>query len=562
MKVNHLLNDIGCCLTLLAITISLFIYTVHIRRPWFAAISDSHHEWLTGSTTIFAHNAYRDGPWQLRFANIFNPRSVEFPTLESRKMYPSYPPGTTLTIYALAVLAGSEPSPALIMRYNLINHFLIAFSLALLTYLTVRQFSIGYLSATIFATVPIIIELLMPAPLYWHQNVFFSDQAVTFPYVLIILLEAIRDSTNRKLTRWLVATLHALLMFYGVLTDWLFTLVAPVLFLKRLLVEGVGTKHKLRNLLKTAVLFWAPPALALGLFALQLSYFDNLPLLQERFACRTTGSTICNNFSGRFFAVFWQGYVRNGFGAPAIWLLWGSLAALVGNLWTTGLAKLFGKTPGPEFKHMASLAALLLVPSFLQTYILKAHSGDHDFSALKFTIPLATLPLAIIPAFLVAQLRSKLPTAMFKRTAAVTAATLAIATIFYVAREHPRFSSFFPPPDPHSEHLGRFIQQYTDDNHIVFSPHFSIPELPPSQLAHSLKRVYSAHTWQDIKTFTDNIEDEYTIALVFLKEPDPQWTEPVGGTLYVNKVKQFYYLVVEPTSWQRLARQLSMPPVQ
>ncbi|QUV81622.1 hypothetical protein J8C01_10435 [Chloracidobacterium sp. D] len=197
-------KSLAACLVLLGFTVGLFACTVQARRPWFGKLSFEHHQWLTANTLRFARAWHAEGPWTLRFALLNEPRSVEFPTLLSRNPYVSYPPGFVLTAYAYSLVSEGAPTVSSLMSWNLINHGLIAVALGSLSLLILRRLGFDRGTATLLAAVPPTLELLLPGPLYWHQNVYFADQAVLLPYVLFILLEAIRDAypSARTSSNW------------------------------------------------------------------------------------------------------------------------------------------------------------------------------------------------------------------------------------------------------------------------------------------------------------------------------------------------------------------------
>ena len=198
-RLNEKTGAFIAIILLLVITLVIFQYTVEIREPWFAELSSNnnhtidHHEWLTGSTIKFAKNWYNEGPLNLKFAMLEDPKSVEFLTLSSRSPYTSYPPGTILPIYISSELLGQEPSPGLVMGYDLLNHFLVSFFLCLMILFLLRNQLRFDIINSFYFIIPILIELLLPGPLYWFQNAFFSDQAVILPFVVYVFLEVIRD---------------------------------------------------------------------------------------------------------------------------------------------------------------------------------------------------------------------------------------------------------------------------------------------------------------------------------------------------------------------------------
>ncbi len=217
---------------LLGFIVGLFAYTVHARRPWFGKLSFEHHQWLTANTLRFARAWHAEGPWTLGFALLNEPQSVEFPTLLSRNPYVSYPPGFVLTAYAYSLVSEGAPTVSSLMGWNLINHGLIAVVLGTLSLIVLRRLGLDRGTATMLAAVPPTLELLLPGPLYWHQNVYFADQAVLLPYVLFILLEVIRDaypSARTSSTWWQV-----LVIAWGIACDWLFVCLVGFAYLKRL----------------------------------------------------------------------------------------------------------------------------------------------------------------------------------------------------------------------------------------------------------------------------------------------------------------------------------------
>ncbi len=225
-------KSLAACLVLLGFIVGLFAYTVHARRPWFGKLSFEHHQWLTANTLRFARAWHAEGPWTLGFALLNEPQSVEFPTLLSRNPYVSYPPGFVLTAYAYSLVSEGAPTVSSLMGWNLINHGLIAVVLGTLSLIVLRRLGLDRGTATMLAAVPPTLELLLPGPLYWHQNVYFADQAVLLPYVLFILLEVIRDaypSARTSSTWWQV-----LVIAWGIACDWLFVCLVGFAYLKRL----------------------------------------------------------------------------------------------------------------------------------------------------------------------------------------------------------------------------------------------------------------------------------------------------------------------------------------
>ena len=114
-------------------TCALFIYSVHLRAPWFGYMPlDDNLGWQTGSTLKFTDYWYQEGPLKLGFTMLENPPSVEFPRLQDRGIYSSYPPGAIIPVYLYCRVAGHAPDTRSIMIINLAGQLLIALCLGLL----------------------------------------------------------------------------------------------------------------------------------------------------------------------------------------------------------------------------------------------------------------------------------------------------------------------------------------------------------------------------------------------------------------------------------------------
>ena len=416
------------------LTLPIFLYTVHLRAPWFGVLSDHPlgHQWLTGGTVKFSRNWYREGIFHLRFAMIESPASVEFPTLKSRDPYASYPPGSVLPIYLLARVLGREPNPPMVMAYNLANHCLIAWLLGVTAYVVLLRAGIPPLNGLLFAAVCPCIELLCPAPLYFLQNVYAMDMAVILPFVVCLLLESLRPAvSNRRLSRVLAAAQWCV-FFAGYLTDWLFVFVGLVIYLKRLLsgelvVQGRGTGSSfrpptlgiapkaekraspltaavaptsgpLRSLLTRSLWYWSPAAAAGSLFVAQLTYLGWWGTLYEHFRHRI-GATAEEGRAtyGEFLVNYFRQYLPLGYGGVGSCLLGGSLLLLLALLAYAFVARLRRRSIAPTLAMLAGFMAVTILPGCLQTLVLWEHSG-HTFSLVKFSVPVALIPFALAPA--------------------------------------------------------------------------------------------------------------------------------------------------------------------
>lgn len=562
----ELLNEktkvVFCIFLLFSITFVVFQYTVEIREPWFGELSDGHHQWLTGSTLEFTENWYNEGPLNLGFAMLQNPSSIEFQTLSSREPYLSYPPGTIIPIYIVSELLRHEPTPTMVMNYNLLNHFLIAFFLSLIIFFFLRnQLRFDLLNSFFFSVIPIMLELLLPAPLYWHQNVFFSDQAVILPFVVYIFFEVLRDeikdvAKNKSKLR-VLDILQNIVIFYGFLTDWLFVFIGLTVYIKRvvdgdiLLSREMFLSKKLFIFIKRSIKYWFAPLLAIFLFVVQILTLGETGQVVSKALFRTGMSSNGASYLGNGLNIF-VGHITDGYGHVAIGLIAASLTFFI----LISLYLILGRFKEHrnliKIKKTTYLIGMLLIPCILQVMVFRNHSVIHDFSVLKFSVPIATVPFVLLPImiFLFFEmpfnnvLKKIKPLKRFNKynlgLLILFLLTFAAASV-YTVNEFPHYNEMFPADNDTFKVIGASLEQNTGYNDIVFSPDFEIPENPPQQLSYSMKRVYQVNSTNDIKEKVKNVNGNYKIVIMFLNPPSTYWIQILNGTTPIKDNNIYYY---------------------
>lgn len=543
----------------MVVALGVFAYTVEARRPWFGRLSFEHHQWLTANTLRFARAWHTEGPWTLYFALLNEPKSVEFPTLTSRNPYVSYPPGFVLSAYLYGVLRDGEPTVRSVMEWNLINHVLIALTLGVVSFLALRRLGLDRVTVTLLASVPLVLELLLPGSLYWHQNVYFADQAVLLPFVLFVLLEALRDAfppARAGCDRWL-----ALVMAWGVACDWLFLCLTAVAYVKRLTTGDLPLPWvNPRRWLWQSVRFGLGGLVVLLLFFVQLCALGMLPRLQARFLERIGATDVNADFTGRFNQIFWGDYIPAQFGAAGTGL---AFLALVGSLGLGGWLwwqAAQGASPTPGVKLAFWTLTLITIPCFLQVYALRNHSAIHDFSALKFSLVIATVPFVLLPLTVLTSLVPQWAARPAWRVG-IPAGLFALA-LAYVIPTHIGFRTLFPEPSPVIEPLGTFVRQAVTEADIVFSPDFEIPTDPPHLLALSGKRVYYAPSLAAIAADVARYPTgSYNVVLLFLRPLDAGWQRDLAGMQGVAASGAILYRF-DAETFAGLARNASPRPAE
>lgn len=540
-----------CVVLLIVVCAFLFQFTLQARRPWFGALASGGHQWVTGSTIKFAKNWVREGAVSLGFSLLENPRSVEFPTLRSREPYPSYPPGAVLPIFWLSKLAGGdEPTPALVMSYNLANHFLIAVFLSLTIFAFLTKLKVSRLAALLFSFLPALLELLMPAPLYFQQNVFFADEAVILPFVLVTFFEVLLMGVNSRVYSRILQGLQAMIFFYGALTDWLFVFVALVFCAKRILDDGLGEKG--RSPIYRTLNILVPTLMALLIFAFQILSLQTEHSLLNRFLFRV-GYGPGKKFVNHFFPIFWTDYIGRGFGGPsAVIFLWAGLFVL-GIVWIFYKA-LRRKQMPRDIQEISLLMTLVLLPCFLQVYTFRNHSAIHEFAALKFSVPFALVPFVLLPLLLYRWStsglsgRDSLHITRQKGELILALAMLLIA-VPYALKAFPTFPEMFPTVNRSYIAMAQFIGQETSTSDVVFSPFFEIPANPPQALSYSMKRVYKIRSAAEIKARVSHIRQPFQIDLLVargwsLEQTD--WTALISSSSRIRAMGAYQLYRIDP----------------
>ncbi len=567
LNLNRKTNVLFCIILLFIITLVIFQYTVTIREPWFGELSDGHHQWLTGSTLEFTENWYNEGPLNLDFAMLKNPSSIEFPTLSSREPYLSYPPGTIIPIYLVSEIVNHKPTVGLIMDYNLFNHFLIAFFLALIIFFFLIYLKFDTLNSFLFSIIPIMLELLLPGPLYWQQNVFFSDQAVLLPFVVYVFLEVLRDKfrdspKNKNILR--LNILQNIVLFYGFLTDWLFVFIGITVYIKRIVDEDIVLSRemflnkRINLFIKQTIKYWFAPLLALFLFLTQIytinSSFNSI-ISKALFRMGTTsqGEAYLNNGLNIF-----VGYITSNYGHIAVALLAGSLTFFILMAIYLSLGRFKEHKNVFKIKKTLYLMGMLLIPCVLQVMVFRNHSVIHDFSVLKFSIPLATIPFVLVPIliflFFENPINEKLKNIKASKRFSFNIGLLVLFLIIFTAassytvNEYPNYKSMFPLVNNTYSVIGNSLEKNTYYNDIAFSPNFNISINPPQQLSYSMKRVYQINSINDVKGKVENINGNYNIVIVFLNPPSNYWSKILSKVTPVKDNGIYYYIFSSNTT--------------
>lgn len=490
----------------------LFAFSVNMRSEYTGYVSLGHHHHLTGTSVLFANNWLNDGIFADGFGMIINPKSIEFADNKERGFYDSYPSGAVFPLYALAKISGTkEISFGFVQRWNMFNQYMITLLMALIIYFSFLRAKLKPYIGFIASLVPSAVILFEPSPYYFLHSVYFADQAVLLPFVLTVFLEMLRTDAEKKR---LISVLEGIVIFFGVMTDYLFICLVLVIYAKRLLLGEITVKSPGAWFRESAA-FAAPSVAAVVLFAVQLA-FNGPKRILHQFLLRT-GIRVDDdgNWIARFPQNFWKTYIIDGYGKNADIIFKTALVITVLAVAVCIAVRLWKKRGNKEITALLSPAAMIIFPCFMQVYLLRHHSSVHDFSALKFSLVLSAA-YSLIPAVITEAIRSA---ARLKRqvlTCIAAAAFTAVCCVSVYAAHNAKAEYFFPEPNAEDAAVSEFVNRYTDYDDVVFSDRYSIEDsdTDPPKIALSMKRVYYTETIAEAYNKVKDIGGEYTIDIL------------------------------------------------
>lgn len=525
---------------LIMIATTIFSLSISERKPWFGVYSGANHDWLTASTLIFSDNWYREGAWNLRFGMYNNPASPENTTRLSRSPYLSYPPGAVIPIYIISVLSQHEPSVSMVMLYNLLNHLMISIFLALTIYLFLRSLKIRAGIAFAYAMIPILLELLLPSPFYYHQNSFFSDQAVILPFVIVVFLEVLRaDASGRR--RKVIDLLQGLVFFYGVFTDWFFVFVAVAFYLKRLIFGEIGLRDR-KEFFRGTLKFAAGPVAGFALFVIHMTFFMwgdlgyAVEWLKDKYLVRG-GMTSPDLITKVDYFRQILSHIDQGYGTSGMIIIFITIIFVASLSVYLLVRRLKARSVSSEVLRIAQLAFIVTIPCVMQISVLMQHSAIHSFSVLKLSVVISVVPFVLIPVFLAVMARDLSSKVNFSHAIVVVMIPALLLAGFYLAIVHDGYKEFFQERNAYWYSLATATTSNTKANDIVFSPDMLVPTGPPQPLSLTMKSVYQIKTVDEIGEKIKDAQGDYRVAILFWEEPDPG-TYWYAVVLYADSTKQ------------------------
>jgi len=529
----------GVVFFLFWVSVVLFAYTIELRRPWFNTTGAKSTASNITLPLVSAKIWDREGYFHLRGVMFNNPDSIEFSDLAARQPIVSYPPGMLLPVYLISQLTAREPSLAIIMGYNLANHFLIALLLALTVFLLLSQLGYTRWFFSFLCLIPPIVYLLLPGTLYDHQMRFTSHHAVLLYFALYVFLEVLRDSLSSKRLLTVLVFFQCVVAFLGIWTDWFFGFVAVCVYIKRLALGEMGKTPK--SFLTKHLVWGLPLVMGLLLFGLQLFYAIGLEQIAANVSQRI--STPMKLRQWFILAVYFNKdmtacFGQTGFVLLVLFLLCFFLGALY-----AGFRRIVRKEPNAHLNKVLASIFMLMGPCFLHLVVFHYFYvfPINHLGVIKFAIPLATVPFVLGPLLLAScfkkthdiALEEKSTEVVLKRRSRTVLRFLGepflllVLACGYVALEYPGIRPLFESTTEEEETkwmnaFAESIAENTTYEDFVFcftplqaidlkSPHFPI----------AMKRVYFVWSFDKMVAQVAQLEADCVVCIANIGRPKP-----------------------------------------
>ena len=470
-------------------------------------LNESRYNWLSASTVKFTNNWLSDGIAADRYTMLEQPLSIEAQTPEERTPYISYPNGVVLLTYATAKLLNLQQIDMdFIKSFATFLYLSDAILIGILVYLFlfhILKLKSGYGNIIL----PVFLSCLwicLPNNVYFLKNVFFADQMVLVFIYLFLLLELLKNYAGIKspVKRLVINILLAITIFAGMLIEYYFWLQLFAVCL----VHFAGSlirKEKAADTLKSLSVYIIPALVAVGLFLLQITQFDDWrEIMAAKFTERTGhANTVAGNYIPRI------GYhVYKSYKSAGLLLFAASLVALV---YLSAIALRKDRLQNEKHRNILKFSFLVIFPALVHLSVLMNHSAKHEFSVIKLGFPFI-LGLVLI-ACSVSVYRRKSKTYFLSLTT-----VLVTGYLFYIQWNITDFYGKRMIPDDWEKPRGfePVVRKLNSYENVFFSFTDSIPENPPVFVAQTKKMMYKIDTPADIGKKFPRLSDKAGIMLL------------------------------------------------
>jgi len=517
-------NKIKECVTVLVMLFLVcFGYAMFYNKAFSGYEAQGTYIWLSASTVKFVNNWLKEGPLKLNFIMYEYPDSIEFNSTVERGAYISYPPGAIIPPYILAkLLHKSEIQVGFIKQFLKIK-FLFDTLLVCLVFYSIFRVTLRLSHRNMIVITSIVLSLswmCLPINLYYLRNVFFADQCIITVVLFFVLLEICNEYFSKKPTvKYLYQGFKFILSMYGVLTDWYFLFVLFVSWLVKI-IPLIKSKDNFKKIILESLVYVLPVLLGIGLFFIQIMQVPNYySIVLNKMKARIYSGADWN--SGNKLQAITKTFINN-------YSFFGILLVILLVACISSKSKSFFE----RYKELFSILAIIYLPPGFQVFVLQQHSAVHEFSLLKFALPVIFTILVLFiflfdlkkmsgASFLVQMVQTENEENLQKIKVPVPyliIITISISSILFTGMLNKNKSYYIwrigGSVSYERENLIRSNYSFSD---VYFSFTESIDANPPQYLAVSKKIIYKIDSVPEIFERFPNLKPDARILLMVNK---------------------------------------------
>jgi hypothetical protein len=508
----------------------VWVYALGQRLPYMNQIPVFDADVTTAAARMSARIWWDEGPRHLWLTIPSTPLSIETPTLASRGLYESWPPGAFVPIYVAASFLGMEPSIPLVNWINTISHGLIALATAFIAYYLALQNRLDSISSGLIALAVSFPILLSRGLIYSFSQIYDVVTAVLIYTAIFLLLEVLFYGARSQRDKRVITALQLTTIFCAFFVDWLSYTLFAFWLVSRFVAGYLGVEQRmtLRRFVGLSLLpisafsiylfwrFFAPGSGAathgLAYSVRQLGY----KILQRM---NLTDATPIVGFAKAFFETMHEDYYSR-FAFPLI--------AGSGLITLVLLTVAFRRASEPSERRAvfatASVLALVTIPFYLHMLVLYQHTFIHRWAITKAMFAYSLIPFALLPIGVFALVRqpigqSKAPS---QRFGLVVLGLLLAGCGLYYAVDVTRYDNYAlrGRVDRDGYLMWDDIGRNTVYKDVVVSP---VLEANPFsvQVGTSYKLVHHADNFADVDKVVAHVCGDFNVVLALPKGSEP-----------------------------------------
>lgn len=542
MRANN--KTVLCLLISALFTSFFFARSVLVREPWIAPTFMGKAPLQNGTAhqLTFANNWLKESPLTLRFSSYHYPKSIDTPTLDKRHFYASHPPGTALPIYLLFKFLdstgivpniyekrGTQVLLVILLCYLL--HFSLTVFLCWMMFFVCKRIGFDNLNCLLLSLVPAIVQFHNAGSFYAYHLAYTNYTVCTMPFVLYIFLEVARTVflSSPHATR-IIQIVQPLIMFFGVLSSWLFCCVALTMYVVRILRKEIKLPVSLPKAVlwvKQSALFFTPALVAISLWIYQIAYYLE-DIAHETFKNTAISShklTFVDNLMFRtgitdgidnllsYYKTSFFTRIVDGYGILGVLMLYTVLYLAVSSY----------KYLSRDAFLAPTVYLMLLLPNIILTAIFVRNFVDHRHAGILFGAAISS-SFVFAPIFILKIIKQNYLISLcsfLNRKSISAAAVISLgSSILYgysqIYDQQP-ITKLFSPPEYSYIIVGDFVRKNTEYKDVVFSQNYYTDEFSHIEAHFTNKRIYQANSIDDICQKTREITQEFSVKILYFE---------------------------------------------